>query len=75
MDIVTAPDDLSYEAAVQRQMLDLCKKIGRMQSAIDGALRKIDIYVLPVVEGWRRDEVVTLIAELKVALAESEKIT
>lgn len=76
MDTVTAPAQAAYEVVVQRQMIDLCRKIGRMQAALDGALRKLEVYVLPAIEdGWRRDEAVKLVEEIKSAIRESEERT
>ena len=65
MQTETAPASASYEVGVQREMLVMARRYGRLQAAIDHALIQITVYALPGLEGWRRDTVVEALADLK----------
>ena len=65
MQTETAPASASYEVAVQREMLAMARRYGRLQAAIDTALNRLEVYALPGLQGWRRESVIEALADLK----------
>lgn len=62
----TAPTSASYEVGVQREMLVMARRYGRLQAAIDTALSRLEAVILPAVTDKRRKEkLIELIADLR----------
>lgn len=65
---------MSAEAFItDRDTIAFCRKIGRLQAALDNAIIQVEVYALPELTDWRRDQIVALVADMKAAIRESEQ--